>query len=192
MPIAHKHAQMSIAVCGGGGGCSGTDHRQCQVWWQCGGIHVEQVGWWLGNQNRWQRLGDWWWKFFFFRISPRSVLHLSFEALPPTLHAKGSWTIQRMSFLRLWQFLDIFYQSIKFFVKSMLWSKWVNAILTPPEMVTISTWTLCYVLAVWQIGFHLFYYFNQTTCVSKGRDRQWQEGAVESPRRKRRQLPGFP
>ena len=99
--IIHTHAQMSIAVCGGGGGgggCSGTDHRQCQVWWQCGGIHVEQVGWWLGNQNRWQWLGDWWWKFFFFRISPRSVLHLSFEALPPTLHTRGSWAIQRMSF----------------------------------------------------------------------------------------------
>ena len=62
MFITHTYAQMSIAVCGGGGGgggCSGTDHRQCQVWWQCGGIHVEQVGWWLGNQNRWQWLGDW-------------------------------------------------------------------------------------------------------------------------------------
>ena len=46
--IIHTHAQMSIAVCGGGGGgggCSGTDHRQCQVWWQCGGKHLEQVGW---------------------------------------------------------------------------------------------------------------------------------------------------
>ena len=65
------------------------------VWWQTSGA----CG--LGNQTRWQWLGDWWWNFFFFRAGPRSVLHLSFEALPPTLHTRGSWTIQRMSFLRL-------------------------------------------------------------------------------------------